>query len=182
MAEAGGGGGGPSAFCLKRLTNDYRKYGKLLAEDPDFAATARAPFYAVPDPADLCTCWVVLRGTAGTDWEGGLFLGRIRFPAAFPAAPPTLIMVTPNGRVHLEQRFCTTFSDFHPDTWSPTWNVITLCKGLVSFLFDGTNELDGTYGKVHATPAERRQLAAASHAFNARHPVYQALFAGHVVV
>jgi ubiquitin-conjugating enzyme E2 J2 len=173
----------PTPTCVKRLTKDYQKYHALVASDAEFDATkATAPFYVAHEEDNLLHCWVVLRGPKGTAFEGGLFLGRIEFPHNFPVAPPKLFMVTPNGRVHLNQRFCTTFSDFHPEEWSPSWSVVTLCKGLVSFLFDESNEYKGMYGAINATAEERRALAAKSHAFNAGNAVYQKLFVGVVRV
>ena len=35
----------------------------------------------------------------------------------YPFKPPSLLMVTPNGRFETGQRLCLSMSDFHPETW-----------------------------------------------------------------
>jgi ubiquitin-conjugating enzyme E2 J2 len=32
-------------------------------------------------------------------------------------------MITPNGRFETNRRLCLSISDFHPETWVPTWSV-----------------------------------------------------------
>lgn len=64
-------------------------------------------------------------------------------------------------------------SDFHPGLWNPAWSVSTILVGLLSFML--ADEL--TTGAVRASPAERRDLARASRAFNRRNRLFQTVFA-----
>lgn len=43
-------------------------------------------------------------------------------------------MITPSGRFQVDTRLCLSISDFHPDTWNPSWTVSTILMGLVSFM------------------------------------------------
>ena len=54
------------------------------------------------------------------------------------------------------------FSDFHPELWSPNWGVSTIIIGLISFM--NTEEM--TTGGLRATTYYRRQCAQSSIAFN----------------
>lgn len=55
------------------------------------------------------------------------------------------------------RRVCTT-----ANTWSPSWHVSSLMMGILSFMLEDTP----TVGSVETSPAQKRQLAASSHAFN----------------
>lgn len=56
------------------------------------------------------------------------------FPREFPFKPPSIYMITPNGRFKTNTRLCLSISDFHPDTWNPAWSVATILTGLLSFM------------------------------------------------
>jgi len=45
-----------------------------------------------------------LRGPTGTEFEGGLYHFRILLPAEYPFRPPSLMMLTPNGRFELNTK------------------------------------------------------------------------------
>ena len=40
----------------------------------------------------------MLEGSPDTEYDGGLYHGKIMFPPKFPYAPPSITMLTPNGR------------------------------------------------------------------------------------
>lgn len=63
-------------------------------------------------------------------------------------------------------------SDFHPETWSPTWSVGNILTGLLSFM----NSDEMTTGGMIATSCERKTLASASRSFNAEDRVFRELF------
>ncbi len=43
--------------------------------------------------------YYVVRGPESTPYEGGFYLGRLVFPREFPFKPPSIYMLTPNGRL-----------------------------------------------------------------------------------
>jgi len=53
-------------------------------------------------------------------------------------------------------------SDFHPESWNPSWSLSTVLTGLCSFMVEST----ATTGAVETTTEEKLRLAAASLSWN----------------
>ncbi|XP_008046874.1 ubiquitin-conjugating enzyme E2 J2 isoform X2 [Carlito syrichta] len=106
-----------------------------------------------------------------TDW-GGYYHGKLIFPREFPFKPPSIYMITPNGRFKCNTRLCLSITDFHPDTWNPAWSVSTILTGLLSFMV----EKGPTLGSIETSDFTKRQLAAQSLAFNLKDKVFCELF------
>uniref|UniRef100_A0A8C3QGB7 Ubiquitin conjugating enzyme E2 J2 n=1 Tax=Cyanoderma ruficeps TaxID=181631 RepID=A0A8C3QGB7_9PASS len=66
----------------------------------------------------------------------GYYHGKLIFPREFPFKPPSIYMITPNGRFKCNTRLCLSITDFHPDTWNPAWSVSTILTGLLSFMVE----------------------------------------------
>ena len=127
------------------------------------------PHLAVAQPTDSVSPSLVcirrhyiLRGPPDTPYAGGEYHGQLLFPPEFPFKPPGIKMQTPSGRFAPNTKICTSMSDYHPHTWQPGWNTSTILIGLLSFMC--SDEM--TTGSVTASDADRRKLAAQSHAFN----------------
>lgn len=73
-------------------------------------------------------------GLEDCEYAGGYYIGKINFPHEYPFKPPGIQMITPNGRFKEREHICTSFSDFHPELWDPSWNVQTIILGLISFM------------------------------------------------
>ena len=60
--------------------------------------------------------------------------------------PPSIYMVTPSGRFEVNMKICMSMSDFHPESWNPSWRVETILVG-ETFRYSGTsqNEEFGAY-------------------------------------
>ena len=127
---------------------------------------------ACPDPGNALLWHYAIDGPKDTPYEGGQYFGRLKFPAEYPFAPPSILMTTPSGRFHVDTRLCLSISDFHPKEWNPMWNVSTILTGLVSFMVEKTQ----TYGSLESTDDVKRDFAAKSHAFNKRLSAYRVLF------
>ena len=65
-------------------------------------------------------------------------------------------------------------SDYHPESWNPSWSVETLLVGLQSFMYEDSDAI----GSIRASAAERERLAAASQAYNAKNSIFRELFSG----
>lgn len=74
-------------------------------------------------------------------------------------------MLTPNGRFRVGAKICTSFSSFHPETWSPAYTLTTLLLSFISFF---TDEDSPAQGMVHMSVAQRKDLALGSVAWGAK--------------
>ena len=149
-------------MAVQRLQKELR----LLAKDPLPSIIAR------PDTKNILVWHYVLEGDASSEYAGGTYHGKITFPSQYPFRPPAIVMVTPSGRFQSNTRLCLSMSDYHPETWNPSWSVASILTGLQSFFYENT----ATTGSVTCSKRERRTLAAASAAFNEKNPSFRKVF------
>jgi ubiquitin-conjugating enzyme E2 J2 len=149
-------------MAVQRLQKELR----LLAKDPLPSIIAR------PDTKNILVWHYVLEGDASSEYAGGTYHGKITFPSQYPFRPPAIVMVTPSGRFQSNTRLCLSMSDYHPETWNPSWSVASILTGLQSFFYENT----ATTGSVKCSKRERQKLAAASAAFNEKNPTFRKVF------
>lgn len=65
------------------------------------------------------------RGPTDTPFSTGKYHGKIILPSEFPFRPPSVMILTPNGRWELNRKICLTFTGFHEEQWLPAWGVRT---------------------------------------------------------
>ena len=66
--------------CISRLQKEYRA---LLREPVPHVE-------AHPAPGDLLSWNFLICGAEGTDFEGGVYHGRLVFPPTYPFKPPSI--------------------------------------------------------------------------------------------
>lgn len=103
-------------------------------------------------------------------YEGGLYHGRIIFPADYPFSPPTLMFLTPSGRFQTATKICLSVTGFHPEHWQPAWGVRTM---LIAIRDHFTTEDPGAIGYLGYPPEDRRRLALESRRFRCPACAYQ---------
>ena len=108
-------------------------------------------------------------------YNGGLYHGILEFHKDYPMKPPSIKMFTPNGRFETDVRICLSMSDYHPETWNPSWGVRTILIGLYSFMLDDDFG-EGTIGSIKETSAKRRFYAENSLEFNNKNSDFVELF------
>lgn len=123
--------------------------------------------------------YYLIDGPEGTPYEGGEYLGTLKFPADYPFAPPSVIMNSVSGRFEPGKRICLSMSDYHPESWNPAWNIGTILLGLVSFM-TSEEQAVGTLGHAGSGKVDvkkvipvdvRKQTAAKTIAANEQDPV-----------
>lgn len=145
-----------------RLKQDYMR----IMKDP-------VPYVkAAPLPSNILEWHYIVTGPEKSPYEGGIYHGKLIFPREFPFKPPSIYMLTPNGRFKCNTRLCLSISDFHPDTWNPAWSVSTILTGLLSFML----EKSATLGSIETSDYTKRQLAAQSGPFNLKDKIFCELF------
>jgi len=153
---------GVSSAAVQRLRKDAAR----LAKDP-------VPFVlAVPLQSNILEWHYVVRGPPDSPYEDGYYHGKLVFPKEYPFKPPSIYMLTPNGRFQVNTRLCLSISDFHPDTWNPAWSVGTILTGLLSFML----ETSPTLGSIETSDYEKRQLSKASGPHNLKNKTFRELF------
>ena len=149
-------------MCLKRLRSDLRS----------FQQNPPAGLRAAPKEENILEWHYVIEGSEGSAYEGGYYHGVVQFPKDFPMRPPSLLMITPNGRFKTNTRLCLSMSDFHPESWNPLWSTSTILLGLASFMLEEAV----TYGSITSSTALKKQYADQSLAFNVKDTTFCALF------
>ena len=117
---------------------------------------------AQPSDGNILEWHYLIHGPASSVYAGGLYHGKLVFPRDYPYRPPSILMLTPNGRFKTNTKLCLSMSDFHPESWNPLWSVQSILSGLLSFMLEAT----ATYGSMEASDEERRRLAARSEQWN----------------
>jgi len=125
-----------SPFHTKRIIGDI----KLLTKDPIEGVNV---YFS---DGNMLLWYFLIFGTKGTDYEGGEYIGHIKFTTMYPEKPPSFYMYTPTGRFKSNHELCLSNSKFHTDEWSPAWTISAIIRGFVSIM----NEEDtkGSYGHL----------------------------------
>lgn len=152
--------------ATSRLKQDYLR----LKNDPVPYVTAE------PVPSNILEWHYVVKGPETSPYEGGYYHGKIIFPREFPFKPPSIYMITPNGRFKTNTRLCLSITDFHPDTWNPAWSISTILTGLLSFMLEKTP----TLGSIETSDYQKRCLAADSLEINIKNKMFCELFPEYV--
>lgn len=77
-----------SDTCLSRLKKEFR----------DLKKNPVPGIRACPNEANILEWHYVLDGPTDTPYYGGFYHGILTFPAEYPYKPPSIQMITPNGR------------------------------------------------------------------------------------
>ncbi|KAF9359928.1 Ubiquitin-conjugating enzyme E2 J1 [Mortierella sp. AD094] len=113
-------------------------------------------FAANPLDTDIFEWHFTIRGPEETDFEGGLYHGRILLPNNYPFAPPSLMFLTPNGRFELHKKVCLSITGYHPEYWQPAWGIRTVLVAVMGFL---PTQSKGAIGGLDTSVEARKALA-----------------------
>jgi ubiquitin-conjugating enzyme E2 J2 len=148
--------------CIRRLQQELKR---LKLETPD-------NMDAHPSESDMLTWIVVFDGPRDTPYSTGEYLAKIIFPKDYPFKSPDFMVITPNGRFEPNTKICLSYSSYHPETWNPAWNVLSMIQGLISFMAEESQAI----ATIKKSEAERKKLAEKSREFNLAQPYYKSLF------
>lgn len=108
-----------------------------------------------PNPSNIFEWLFCFYGLKDCAYEGGCYFGKIQLAANYPIAPPKLIFITPNGRFKENMEICTSFSNYHPESWHVSWNISKMLLASISLF---TSE-EQTTGCVNMSAHQRALLA-----------------------
>ena len=69
------------------------------------------------------------------DFSSGFYHGVLQLAEDYPFSPPKIWFLTENGRFEVGKPICTTFTHYHKETWSSSWNIKTILTALISFMY-----------------------------------------------
>ncbi|CAA7398388.1 unnamed protein product [Spirodela intermedia] len=129
---------------------------RILQEVKEMQANPSDDFMSLPLEENIFEWQFAIRGPRDSEFEGGIYHGRIQLPAEYPFKPPSFMLLTPNGRFETQTKICLSISNHHPEHWQPSWSVRTALVALIAFM--PTNP-DGALGSLDYKKEERRALA-----------------------
>jgi ubiquitin-conjugating enzyme E2 J2 len=116
---------------------------------------------------DQMESWYVLfHGLTDECYVGGEYILEIIIPATYPQDAPDFRMLTPNGRFAINSKLCFSNSGYHPEQWSPVWNMRTIIMGFLSFFLE--KESTGI-GHIVSSVADKKKFAGESVEYNKVH-------------
>jgi ubiquitin-conjugating enzyme E2 J2 len=118
-------------------------------------------------------------------FAGGQYHGKILIPQDYPLKPPAIVFITPQGRFKCGEKIClyfvnilnlSSFTNYHPETWSTSWTIGSMLVGLISFM----HTQESTLGGVATSDHQKRVHASQSIAFNNHNPIFIEQFKDHM--
>ena len=153
-----------SDMCTRRLARELKAIQSNPMTEPNV--------YTMPLESNLLEWHYCIEGAKETDFHGGFYWGKLIFPPLYPLKPPSVMMLTPNGRFKTGRRLCLSMSDYHPESWNPMWSVSTIITGLISFMAESSP----TLGSMESSTAQKKAFARHSLEWNVRDEKFQKLF------
>lgn len=129
---------------------------RILQEVKEMQSNPSDDFMSLPLEENIFEWQFAISGPLDTEFEGGIYHGRIQLPAEYPFKPPSFMLLTPNGRFETQTKICLSISNHHPEHWQPSWSVRTALVALIAFMPTNPN---GALGSLDYKKEERRALA-----------------------
>eukprot|EP00551_Chaetoceros_affinis_P009941 CAMPEP_0203666930 /NCGR_PEP_ID=MMETSP0090-20130426/3853_1 /ASSEMBLY_ACC=CAM_ASM_001088 /TAXON_ID=426623 /ORGANISM="Chaetoceros affinis, Strain CCMP159" /LENGTH=520 /DNA_ID=CAMNT_0050530931 /DNA_START=88 /DNA_END=1650 /DNA_ORIENTATION=- len=178
-------GGGKNGECIRRIKHEWRDIVKLgigydWITQQTITTRGRSTtgqremndndhFYNYnyvrlgPFHNNLLHWHFSIRGPSNSDYDRGIYHGRIILPKDYPGSPPRVQVLTPSGRFVTGEDICLSASSFHPETWTPRWTILSLVEALRMHMLTTANEIGG----LHASSENRRKFAEKSRIWKA---------------
>lgn len=153
-----------SDMCNRRLARELKTIQSSPMTNPNV--------YTTPLESNILEWHYVVEGSKDTPYEGGFYWGKLIFPKQYPLKPPSVMMLTPNGRFKTGRRLCLSMSDYHPESWNPMWSVSTIITGLISFMV----ETSPTLGSIDTSTSQKKTFARHSLEYNVKDDTFRNLF------
>ncbi|KAJ4793318.1 Ubiquitin-conjugating enzyme E2 32 [Rhynchospora pubera] len=144
------------ASAAARYNRNNPAVKRILQEVKEMQSNPSDDFMSLPLEEDIFEWQFAILGPRGSEFEGGIYHGRIQLPADYPFKPPSFMMLTPSGRFETQTKICLSISNYHPEHWQPSWSVRTALVALIAFM--PTNP-GGALGSLDYKKEDRHALA-----------------------
>ncbi len=118
--------------------------------------------------------WDYIINPVEEPYKDGYYHGTLEFDKDYPMKPPSIKMLTPSGRFEINSRLCLSMSDYHPESWNPSWGVRTILIGLHSFMLSDEFS-EGTIGSIKDSFENRKKLKEKSLDYNSKNEIFNTL-------
>lgn len=136
---------------IKRINKEIQLYQKDNFTFPNLI---------IKPSEDLYIWYFIVYDLKDTEYFGGVYLGKVILPAKYPFKAPDFQFLTPSGRFEINKKLCTSFTGYHQELYSPSWNIASMCAGLISFMTDSTDLIESQgIGKVSSTSEYKCAIA-----------------------
>ena len=157
------GDGAPSRASPARTDATASKYNqrnpavkRILREMREMAEDVSPAFHAEAVEEDIFEWHFAILGPEDSEFEGGIYHGRVLLPPEYPFKPPSFVLLTPSGRFETNTKICLSITQHHPEHWQPSWSVRTALTAVRAFM---PSPAEGAVGSLDYTKEERRKLA-----------------------
>lgn len=153
---------------VKRVNKEIQMYSKDNFIFPNFI---------LRPTEDLSVWYFIIYDLKDTCYENGIYLGKVSLPPRYPFKAPDFVFLTDTGRFQVNKKICTSFTGFHPELYSPSWNICSLCAGLISFMTDPTDSPESKgIGYLESSSDTKKDIAAQSRSKILSNTIFQQHF------
>lgn len=165
---------GQTDECMRRLKREWRDavnmgiafdwlQHKTLSSRKESVDSKPCNYVRIgPMGKNLLRWHFSVSGPPKSEFDGGVYHGRVLLPKNYPFAPPRIQVFTPSGRFVPCADICLSASAFHPESWTPRWTILSLVDALRIHMVTQANEIGG----MNSSPAKRRTLARKSRSWS----------------
>ncbi|EAR85318.2 ubiquitin-conjugating enzyme (macronuclear) [Tetrahymena thermophila SB210] len=137
--------------------NENIKQKRMMKEIEHLSKNPSEDYTASPLSNDLYTWHFTIRGPTETEFEEGIYHGKIMFPFNYPLEPPDIYFLNKSGRFEVNQKICLTITGFHAEQWNASWTMRTILEALIS-MFPEKEQVQSVGSIVHSNDV-RKKLA-----------------------
>lgn len=112
---------------------------------------------------NLTHVYFLLNGPKDSPYENGEYIIHMKLPNTYPHDPPSIEIKTPNGRFIINKNICTTFTNYHPESWSSVYTFSTIMKSFLSFMIDDDSN---HVGGMNSSIEDKKKYALNSKEYN----------------
>jgi len=125
----------------------------------------------VQDKKNQLLFYFLVVGCKNSPYEDGYYIGTILLPKDFPMKPGTFTMLTPSGRFKIKDGICLTNTNYHMETWTPSWSIRSMVIGFISVFNDDKEE-----GIAHIKDTTKNRIVYAKSSVNFNKQNYFGIF------
>lgn len=134
---------------------------RILREMREMGSDDSLAYHAEAVESDIFEWHFAILGAENTEFEGGIYHGRVLLPPEYPFKPPSFVLLTHSGRFVVNEKICLSITQHHPEHWQPSWSVRTALTAVRAFMPTAS---EGAVGSLEYTKEEREVLARKSRA------------------